>query len=342
MQRAFITGVSGPALTQDERAFFLEHQPCGLILFTRNCVALEQIQSLVADVKDLVNAPLLFLIDQEGGRVQRLRPPLGRALPPGASFAKLYEADPEQALEAAFLISRLVAEDLLALGINTNCTPVLDVPVPGADAIIGDRALGDHADTVAAVGRAIARGYLAGGVLPVIKHIPGHGRADADSHLKLPIVETEVSELQATDFAPFRALSDLPLAMTAHVVFTKLDPNEPASTSPSIIRDVIRGQIGFDGLLMSDDVSMQALDGPISERTDRVLKAGSDVVLHCNGDFKEMVAVAHRAPYLEGKPLNRLRRAQAKLNDQQPFDRTRAEVLLGQLRESSGRAPESV
>lgn len=342
MLRAYITGVSGSELTPDERALLQHCRPCGLILFTRNCIALDQTRALVGAVKDAVGADILVLIDQEGGRVQRLRPPIGRALPPAQAFADLYDRDVDAAKEAAFAVSRLVAHDLKILGINTNCTPVLDIPVAGADEIIGDRALGTEPDKVARLGRAIANGYLAGGVLPVIKHVPGHGRADADSHLDLPVVDADLSTLQVTDFAPFQALADLPLAMTAHVVFSALDPDRPASTSPTVVKQIMRDWMGFDGLLMSDDVSMKALSGPLSGRAQAVIDAGSDVVLHCNGDLEEMRQVARNTPELEGDGLRRFKTAMAKVHHAEPFDPSDAESLLSRLMERSRSGSESV
>ena len=342
MQRAFISGVSGAELTAQERALFNHRRPCGLILFSRNCISLDQIRNLVRDAIDAVGSELLVLIDQEGGRVQRLRPPLGRALPPGRAFADLYDQDPHAAVEAAFQISRLVAHDLKILGINTNCTPVLDIPVPGADAIIGDRALGTEPEKVAVLGRALAHGYLAGGVLPVMKHIPGHGRADVDSHLKLPVVAADAKALETSDFAPFKALADLPAAMTAHVVFTALDPDHPASTSKVVTQKVMREWIGFDGLLMSDDLSMKALEGTLTTRAEQVISAGSDVVLHCNGQLAEMREVGMVAPELQGAALQRFKRAMSHINHVEPFDHTQAEGLLTSLLESSGSTSESV
>lgn len=342
MQRAFITGVSGAELTADERALFSHRRPCGLILFSRNCVAFDQIRNLVRDAVDAVGSDLLVLIDQEGGRVQRLKPPLGRTLPPAKVLSDFYDQDPTEAIEAAFQISRLVAHDLKILGINTNCTPVLDLPAPGADAIIGDRALGEDPVKVAKLGRAIAKGYLAGGVLPVIKHIPGHGRADVDSHLKLPVVACDRETLEASDFASFKALADMPAAMTAHVVFTALDPDHPASISKSVTQDVMRDWIGFDGLLMSDDLSMKALSGSFAQRTEQVIEAGTDVVLHCNGSLAEMREVAMAAPELKGASLERFQRALAHVNHAEPFDHTHAEALLTSLVEQAGSAPESV
>ncbi|MCH9765865.1 MAG: beta-N-acetylhexosaminidase [Alphaproteobacteria bacterium] len=342
MLRAFITGVAGTVLTAEERALLSHARPCGLILFSRNCVALDQIRTLVADVTDAVGSEILVLIDQEGGRVQRLRPPLGRSLPPAAAFADLYDQQPERACEAAFAISRLVAHDLKVLGINTNCTPVLDLPTPEAHEIIGDRAFGADPTKVAKLGRAIADGYLAGGVLPVIKHIPGHGRAGEDSHLKRPVVNAPRDVLERSDFKPFNSLRDLPLAMTAHVVFTALDAGQPASTSPIVIKDVIRDWIGFDGLLMSDDVSMKALGGSLAERARAVLAAGTDVVLHCNGNLAEMRDVAREAPELSGPSLKRFQAALTMVGHTEPLDHGRAEGLLEALLTTPRTTSESV
>lgn len=342
MQRAYIAGVSGTVLTKQERALFSHRPPCGLILFARNCVTFDQVRELVRDAIDAAGHDLLVLIDQEGGRVQRLRPPLAKALPPARVFSELYDHDSERGEEAAFEIARLAAHDLKVFGINTNCAPVLDVPVSGADPIIGDRALGSEPKKIARLGRAVANGLLAGGVVPVIKHIPGHGRANADSHRALPTVTTDEATLRATDFAPFKTLSDLPLGMTAHVVFSAVDQNAPASTSALVTRDVIRGWIGYDGLLMSDDVSMKALSGPMAARAEAVLRAGSDVVLHCNGDLDELRAVAQIAPELSGDGLRRYRHAHAMIGRAEPFDRAKAESLLSELMARAGAASESV
>jgi beta-N-acetylhexosaminidase len=343
MRTALITGVSGEVLTAAEARFLKSAAPCGLILFTRNCRDHAQIRRLVSSAKEAVGCDELFvLIDQEGGRVQRLRPPLGRALPQAAAYARLYERDKRRACEAAFLAARLLADDLTALGINMNCAPVLDVPAPGAHSVIGDRAYGTAPDQVAALGRAVAEGFLAGGVAPVIKHIPGHGRATKDSHHDLPLVHAPREALSATDFAPFKALSEMPAAMTAHVVFTSLDANAPASTSEIVTREVIRGEIGFDGLLMSDDLSMKALTGTLRARAEAVIRAGSDVALHCNGDLKEMEAVAAGVPRLEGKALARFRSALQALESTQPFDASQAEACLASVLSLGPLSTESV
>jgi beta-N-acetylhexosaminidase len=329
--RAFISGCEGVRITTAEKALFAETRPCGLILFRRNCEEPEQIRALIADFYESVGSRRPFiLIDQEGGRVQRLGPPNWRRYPPGRFFADLYASDPDTGLEAARLGARLIARDLAGLGITVNCAPVLDLPVPGAHDIIGDRAYGTRIEQVAALGRAVAEGTLAGGVLPVIKHIPGHGRAFADSHLALPLIEASRAELDKTDFEPFRALADMPLGMTAHVLIPEIDAARPASASPVIIRGIIRDAIGFDGLLMCDDIGMGALTGKMEDRAVAVLEAGCDVVLHCSGKLSEMEAVASVAPELEGDAARRFDAACARLNPPQSFDEARAFALLDQ------------
>ncbi|MFZ2469824.1 MAG: glycoside hydrolase family 3 N-terminal domain-containing protein, partial [Parvibaculum sedimenti] len=261
----------------------------------------------------------------------RLRPPHWRAYPAGRRFGDLYAVSKEQGLEAARLGARLIAAELLSLGINVDCLPVLDVPVPGAHDVIGDRAYGLTPEPVIALGRAAAEGLLAGGVLPIIKHIPGHGRAGVDSHLSLPVVDNGHATLAATDFAPFRALADMPLAMTAHVVYAALDAAAPATTSAKVISEVIRREIGFDGFLMSDDLSMQALAGTLAERTRASLAAGCDIVLHCNGKMDEMQAVALEVPSLAGKALARSDAALARLVSPEPFDESAGVARLAEL-----------
>lgn len=298
--RAFITGLAGPTLTTEERAFLREARPWGLILFKRNIQDKAQVAVLIAEALHEVGAGAPVLVDQEGGRVQRLGPPHWPVYPPGRAYSDLYDRDPALGLKAASLGARLIAADLLPLGINVDCLPLADVPVSGADQVIGDRAYGDTPVKVSAIAAAIAEGLADGGVLPVLKHIPGHGRGNADSHLTLPVVHADRATLEATDFAAFRPLKKLPLGMSAHVVFTAFDPVLPATTSPTMIREVIRGFIGFDGLLMTDDVSMGALSGTIAERTRAALAAGCDLALHCNGKMDEMRQVASEAPELSG------------------------------------------
>lgn len=330
--RAFISGVSGTALTDGERAFLRAQEPWGFILFKRNVETPAQVSALVRDLRETVGRPEApVLIDQEGGRVQRLGPPHWPAYPPGAVFGALWDRDHDLGIEAARLGARLIAADLADLGITVDCLPLADVPVAGADAVIGDRAYGTTPDKVAAIARAVAAGLAEGGVLPVLKHIPGHGRATADSHLRLPTVEVPAMELARTDFAAFKPLADLPMAMTAHVVFSALDPAQPATTSATIIAEVIRGTIGFQGLLMSDDVSMNALQGSIAARTRASLAAGCDVVLHCNGKLDEMQEVAAEAPPLAGEALARAERALAARKAPQPFDRAAGRAAFERL-----------
>lgn len=332
MTASLITGLSGVTLTDDERSFYRGVQPAGVILFRRNVFDRAQIARLIDETRNAVGSDnFLVLIDQEGGRVQRLRPPIARALPPAAAFADLYAEDPEEGKEAAFAVARLTAEELRAFGITMNCAPVADLPVEGAHEIISDRAYGRGVSQVVALARAVADGYLAGGVVPVVKHIPGHGRATADSHLALPVVETPHRTLSATDFAPFKALAALPAAMTAHVVYADIDAENPASTSPIVTKDVIRGEIGFDNLLMSDDLSMQALSGPMRARAEAVISAGSDLALHCNGDIDEMRAAAEGVPMLAGRAAERFAAACACVVPPQPYDKERALQLLAAL-----------
>ena len=331
-KRAFITGVSGLELTAEERAFLRAERPWGFILFKRNIDNPAQVARLVEELRGSTgDLDAVVLIDQEGGRVQRLGPPHWPTYPPGAVFGTLYDIEPALGLEAARLSSRLIAADLVDLGITVDCLPLADVPVEGADAVIGNRAYGTTPDKVATIARAVTTGLEQGGILPVLKHIPGHGRATADTHFKLPVVDTSAAELEAFDFAAFRPLADLPMAMTAHVVFSALDPEQPATTSATIINQVIRGSIGFQGLLMSDDVSMNALQGSIAERTRAIVAAGCDVVLHCNGKLDEMRAVAAETPILAGQALERARAVLASRRQPDAFDRVQGRADLDAL-----------
>ncbi|HTO67578.1 MAG TPA: beta-N-acetylhexosaminidase [Bradyrhizobium sp.] len=330
--RAFITGISGPRLEAAERDFIAANRPWGFILFRRNIEDPAQVTSLVAQLRDTVgDADAPVLIDQEGGRVQRLRPPHWPLYPSGATFGQLHARDSALGVAAARLSARLIADDLGQIGISVDCLPLADVPVPGADDVIGDRAYGTDAATVAAIARAVTEGLEEGGILPILKHIPGHGRATADSHESLPVVDTPRSELERVDFAAFRPLADLPMAMTAHVVFSAIDAVHPATTSAKMIDEVIRGFIGFQGLLMSDDVSMNALAGSIAERTRAIFAAGCDVVLYCNGKLEEMRDVASQTPELAGKALARARAALAARKAPRPFDRAAARAELDAL-----------
>ena len=314
MTHAAILGCSGQGLSREEQAFFRDVRPWGFILFARNVDNPDQVRRLVDDLRASVDRPdAPVLIDQEGGRVQRLGPPHWRRYPPGRAYGELPVNDLLLQREIARLGARLLAHDLAELGINVDCVPVLDVPVAGAHDVIGDRAYAKTPEGVARLGRAACEGLIAGGVLPVVKHIPGHGRAKADSHLDLPVVETSYDELDAWDFAPFKMLSDMPMAMTAHVVYSAVDAKRPATTSKKAMRQVIRGAIGFDGLVMSDDLSMKALGGDFASRAKASLAAGCDVVLHCNGDMDEMRAVIAGTRELSGQAARRAKAALARL-----------------------------
>jgi beta-N-acetylhexosaminidase len=306
-------GISGPALSADEISFFQEVRPAGYILFARNIVSREQVRALTDQLRALNSQndsqnDLPILIDQEGGRVARLRPPLTPEFPSARMFGSLYRRDVLAALEATRANAALIAHDLRDLGINVNCLPVLDVPVAGAHDVIGDRAYGMNVDMVTALGAATLSGLHSGGVVSVIKHIPGHGRAQVDSHADRPIVQASAEEL-AQDIAPFAGLSSAPMAMVSHVVYTAYDADRPASQSPIIIADIIRKRIGFDGLLMTDDIAMKALSGDFSTRAAAAIAAGCDIVLHCSGDLSQMREVAHELPAISNKARDRLSRA---------------------------------
>jgi beta-N-acetylhexosaminidase len=305
--RAFICGLVGPELSNEERQFLSDQKPWGVILFARNLENESQIKTLTADIRialDRERAPIL--IDQEGGRVQRICPPVCRPYPAARTYGDLYHRDPVLGVEAARLGAKLIGIDLADLGITVNCMPVLDIPAEGSDAAIGDRAYGDDADTVLTLGGAAADGLMAVGIVPVMKHMPGHGRAEVDSHNDLPIINTALETLEATDFKPFRLWARrFPAGMTAHVVLTAVDDKRPATLSDKVINGIIRGRFGFDGLLMTDDISMDALKGPVGKRAEKAIRAGCDVVLHCSGDADEMAAVAAAVPELEGDALRR-------------------------------------
>ena len=312
--RAVILGCQGTELTPWEADFLAATNPLGFILFARNCATPVQVTDLVAALRETVGrADAPVLIDQEGGRVQRLKPPEWRATPPPGRFGDLALTDRPRALEAVRLNAECLAAELAPLGITVNCLPLLDLRLPGAHEIIGDRGFGADPDLVAALGRACCEGLLAGGILPVIKHMPGHGRAAVDSHAELPRVEAGLAALEASDFAPFRALSDMPWAMTGHVVYEAVDPRRPATISPTVIDQVIRGWIGFDGILVSDDLSMAALDGDLGARTAAALAAGCDIALHCNGQRAEMEAVAAAAGPLSAQGMRRLADADTRI-----------------------------
>jgi len=325
-----VLGCAGERLSPEERRFFAAADPLGFVLFRRNCRVPGQLRELVAELRGSVgrdDAPLL--IDQEGGRVARLRPPQWHAYPAAAQIAAL--PDP-LAAEAARLGARLIADDLAGVGITIDCAPVLDLPVPDSDPVIGDRAFGSEPARVAWLGRAFCEGLLAGGVLPVIKHIPGHGRARVDSHRACPRVDADPAVLANSDFAPFRALSAMPWAMTAHIVFAAIDETAPATFSQHLIDTIIRGEIGFGGVLVSDDISMGALDGTLGERTRRALDAGCDLVLHCNGAIGEMAEIVDAARPISPAARSRIARGEKlRRSSREDFDRHAAELRFAEL-----------
>jgi beta-N-acetylhexosaminidase len=333
--RAFITGLTGSTLTASERQFVRDAEPWGLILFKRNVSTPEGLNKLIGEFRNAAGWLAPVLIDQEGGRVQRLGPPHWPSYPPGSAYGALFDRDQDAGLAAARLGARLVAHDLTELGIDVDCAPIADVPAIRADPVIGDRAYGTEPAKVAAIAGAFAAGLIEGGVLPVLKHLPGHGRAMADSHLRLPVVTAERVTLEATDFAAFRPVRALPLGMTAHVVFSAIDPVAPATTSANIVANVIRDSIGFTGLLMSDDISMGALSGSLGERTKAAIAAGCDVVLHCNGVMAEMREVAAQAPPLRGEAARRAEAALALRKPPAPLDAAAARAEFRSLMQGS-------
>jgi beta-N-acetylhexosaminidase len=309
--QAAIYGLEGLALTDDERAFFRDSEPAGFILFRPNCDNQEQMLRLTDSLRDISGRDdVPILIDQEGGRVARMRPPQWPAFPPAERFADLYRLAPSSAIEAVRANARALGLMLRSVGVNVNALPLLDVRQEGASDIIGDRALGSEPMQVAALGRAVLDGMASAGVVGIVKHMPGHGRALVDSHKELPVVTASAQELE-TDLEPFERLASAPMGMTAHVVYTTWDAERPASLSPTVIRAVIRERIGFDGWLMSDDLGMEALKGDFASRAAGVVAAGCDVALHCSGIMDEMVAVASAVPPMSGKGEERLARAMA-------------------------------
>jgi beta-N-acetylhexosaminidase len=328
-------------LSNEERAFFRDVQPFGFILFSdvqrsygrqHNIESPEQVRALCTELRNTVgkdHTPIF--IDQEGGSVQRLGPPYWRQRPAARRFGQLFERSPEEGREATYLCARLIAHELRGVGINANCTPVLDVPVPGAHDIIGDRAYSLKPATVIALGRITVAGHLDSGVLPVIKHIPGHGRATADSHLTLPRVSAPYAELSTHDFVTFRGVNDAPIAMTAHIVYEAIDPERPATTSSRVVQTVIRKEIGFRGLLLSDDLSMAALKGPLGKRARAAVIAGCDVVLHCNGDMDEMKQIAADTKALAGESQRRADAAIGQFRQPAELDIRNAEAHLAAL-----------
>jgi beta-N-acetylhexosaminidase len=308
---AAIYGFEGLELTPDERGFFRDAEPAGFILFKRNCDTPDQLLRLTDSLRELTGrADLPILIDQEGGRVARMKPPEWPAYPAAERFARLYRAAPSAAIEAARSNARAIALMLRSVGVTVNALPLLDVRQEGASDIIGDRALGSEPMQVAALGRAVLAGMASAGVVGIVKHMPGHGRALVDSHKELPVVTASAEELEI-DLEPFERLASAPMGMTAHVVYTAWDPDQPASMSPTVIHDIIRGRIGFDGWLMSDDLGMEALQGDFGSRAAGVVAAGCDVALHCSGKMDEMVVVANAVPAMSEKGQERLARAMA-------------------------------
>jgi beta-N-acetylhexosaminidase len=337
--RAVVLGCAGEELSAGERHFFPDADPVGFILFRRNCRSRDQVRGLVETLRGCVGRDdMPVLIDQEGGRVARLRPPEWRLYPSAAHIASL--PDPT-AQHAARLGARLIAGDLAQLGVTVACLPVLDLPTAGADPVIGDRAYGTVPERVARLAGAVCEGLIEGGVLPVLKHIPGHGRARVDSHYACPTVETNHDELSRTDFAPFRVLAAMPWAMTAHIVYRAIDPTAPATLSARVIAEIIRGEIGFDGVLVSDDLSMRALSGALgggglAERAQRALAAGCDLALHCNGDLAEMEEIVAATGAMSPQAAARLARGEAMRHAPAEFDRPEAERRFDALMAEAG------
>lgn len=331
--RAVIFGCAGLSLGADERAFFRDADPLGFIVFARNIDSPDQARKLIDDLRSCVaRADAPVLVDQEGGRVARLKPPHWRKAPPGRVLGELYRRDPAKGLEAARLNSRLLAMDVASIGCDVDCLPVLDIAFPETHAVIGDRAYAETPEAVAAIGRAAAEGLMAEAVMAVIKHIPGHGRATVDSHDHLPHVGASREVLEKTDFLPFKLLSDLPWAMTGHLLFEAVDPNEPITVSAGALKDVIRDHVGFDGLLLSDDLSMQALGGSLGDRAARSIAAGCDVALHCNGRMDEMKQVVDRTGPLTERGWQRFQAGRASLARQRaPMPRAEVSRRLAAL-----------
>lgn len=308
--RAFISSCSGLELTNNEIALFTRYQPWGLILFKRNFESPAQARALISAYRKSVgrsDAPVF--IDQEGGRVQRIGPPYWRAYPPASSFGKLYAINPGLALRSARNLGRLMASELYDLGLTASCMPVLDVPQADSHDVIGNRAYDTKPERIMVLARAHMAGLMEGGILPVMKHVPGHGRAVVDSHLQLPVVTASRLVLESYDFVPFTGFADCPMAMTAHVVYTAIDPDQPATLSRKVVRNVIRKVIGFDGLLITDDLSMKALGGTFKQKCELAYDAGCDMLLHCNGVIEEMEEVAVNAQVLTAKTARRAKTA---------------------------------
>lgn len=326
---AAIFDTAGTRLTEDEKAFFKDVNPFGYILFARHCPDPESVKRLVGELKSLSGRDRLpILIDQEGGRVARLKPPHWNKYPPAGVFASLAKRDREKAHKAVYINARLIAHDLHSLGITVDCAPLADLPIKGAHDIIGDRAFGTESEQVVYLGRAMAAGLMDGGIIPVLKHIPGHGRATADSHDEIPVVHESLDVLRATDFVPFKTLANLPMAMTAHVMYTAIDDENMATLSKKTI-DLIRNELGFKNLLMSDALDMKSLSHlPLDERARACLAAGCDIALHCNSSFAEKVKVAEGVCALEGDALERANRAMNSVKAPKHFDPVEARQTL--------------
>ena len=319
-----IFGLAGVRISDEERAFFREADPAGYILFKRNIENRTQLRALTDDLRALAGRDdLAILIDQEGGRVSRMQPPEWPAFPPSGAFDGLYDRAPMSAIEAARANAEAIGLTLAEVGITVDCLPLLDVRVPETHDAIGDRAFGSDPRRVAALGRAVIEGLRAGGVVGIVKHMPGQGRAVVDSHLELPTVTADAATL-AQDLAPFAALKDAPMGMTGHVVFTAWDDAQCATMSPKIIHEIIRGEIGFTGLLMSDDLDMKALDGDVPSRAADCVSAGCDVALNCWGRFDEMVAIADRLPDITPAARARLDAAMATIQPVTHFEQMAA------------------
>ena len=334
---AVIFGCAGPELTSEESAFFQENNPFGFILFSRNIQEPKQVIRLVDALRKTTKSPTTpILIDQEGGEVQRLEAPHWPNFSPVRLFGDLFEIDPKAGLEACWLNYRIIANILYQMGITVNCAPVLDIPSASSHPIIGDRAFSCSAKIVTKLGGIACKALLDGGVTPVIKHIPGHGRARVDSHHELPVVETSLAKLSVTDFKPFHDLSSMPWAMTAHIVFADIDKFAPATSSSIVINDIVRGIIGFNGILISDDIGMNALRGNFCERAENCLSAGCDFVLHCSGDIEEMREVMLGVSTLTSSALDRVSKAIAICNPPKPFDTVTANKRLQELLKKAG------
>lgn len=329
---ATILGLSGPRLSVAERTFFRDADPWAFILFARNVENPDQVRRLTGDLRDAVGRDALVFVDQEGGRVQRLKAPHWRAYPSGATYASIHDLDTAAGRRACHLGHRLIADDLRAVGITANCTPVLDLPQADADPIISDRALGQTTRRIVDLAHAAMSGLMVGGVAPVIKHIPGHGRATVDSHKALPRIDNSLATLEHSDFSPFKRLSDAPMAMTAHAVYMAADDKEPVTTSRKALKSLIRDAIGFDGLLMSDDLDMKALTGnSLQSKTKSALDAGCDIALQCSGKLVHMVEVAKGARPLSGRALERARIAEGCATAPEPMDRAEVEAEFDHL-----------